>query len=520
MKYGLAYATKRAHCIAPVVAMWQRRAMNPEGVVICVGIDEGDWDCEQAAKAAGVMVVAGHEKNCVAAWNEAALYLSKQARVDQLLAISDDFVPPHHWDAALDDLLAENGNTRKGVIHVNDGGDGRLCTLPVIGSERYRRFGFLYYPGYESMFCDTELTARAQLDGVLIDGRHLLFEHLHPVNGKRPTDAVDKKHASQERWDRGKKLFNDRLMVGFPPHSESKDVPAVMADRYCASLQVTADDVCLQGTIEALFASGVRSFAFNVPLHHWDGSEVSKDDQDAIERAAAFAVQKGAYFVRVWKDSLAPFWFPGMSRQQLETGYRNSCLDRLRKLGFLHHLIVDGDEVWMPGTMAAVDYNVRWYGPNTLAVRGVPMLGLPAVAVEGAHDRILVYIGPDERWKCTRSPFTPTLDVELFGVLHFSGVRRTREEIVQKMKLSGHYDDKDYHFDEWIEKVLPNLRPGMRNVHMFKDGSLWPLTREVTDAEWAAVPAMVKPMLLRERPIVQTVDQPDRKAWALGEVKK
>jgi hypothetical protein len=87
------------------------------------------------------------------------------------------------------------------------------------------------------------------------------------------------------------------------------------------------------------------------------------------------------------------------------------------------------------------------------------------------------------------------------------------------MKLSGHYDDKDYHFDEWIERVLPNLRPGMRNVHMFKDGSLWPLTREVTEAEWAAVPDVVKPMLLRERPIVQTVDQPDKKAWALGEVK-
>jgi hypothetical protein len=483
----------------------------------CLGIDEGDLDCAQAAKNAGVPTVSSSMKNCVGAWNVAAAYLAPN--VDQIIAVSDDFIPPWHWDVALDAVLAENRFTRKAVLHVHDGGDGTLCTLPIVGVERYQRFGYLYFPGYESMFCDTELTARAVLDECLIDARHLLFEHMHPVNGKRPADSIDQKHASQERWDRGKKLFNDRLSKGFPPNAASSDVPPVRAERYCALLQVTRDDVCLEGTCDALYSSGVRSFMFCVPSQHWDGSEVPESDRQQVYRVAQWLVEHGAWFVRVCVDSLAPLWFPGMSRMQLETNYRNFCLDRLRQIGFKHHLIVDGDEVWLPGTMAAVDYNVRWFSPGTLAVQGVPMLGLPAVAVEGAKDRILVYIGPGERWKFTRSPFNPTLDVDLFGILHFSAVRRSRDEIVKKMRMSGHYDDKDYRFEKWIADVLPNLRPGMTNVHMFKDGSLWPLTREVTDAEWASVPDSVKPLLLRERPVVQEVDRPDEKKWKLGEVK-
>ena len=493
MKYGLAYPTKRAHCIPQVVKMWEDRAADKSRVKWCIGADRGDDVVNQSAYKLLLTVAIGGT-NYVQAANAACAWLAK-CGVDYLIVVSDDFIPPNHWDAALDAVIAENGNTTSAVIHVSDGGSNDLCTIPIVGINRYWRFGYMYHPSYESMFCDTELTARAQLDCSLVDARHLLFEHLHPVNKKRPTDAVDEVHASPERYEKGKAIFQQRMAIGFPPDSEPTDVPPVLADRYCASLQVTRDDVCLQGVVEALFRDGVRNFQFNVPKHHWDGSPVPESDHQQVKDIAGKLLAMGAWFVRVNVDSLAPFFWPGISRGKMETHYRNYCLDRLRRVGFHHQLIVDGDELFMPGALAAVDYNVRWLHPTTAALRGVPLAGLPAVAVEGAEDRILVYMGPEDHWKDVRSPYNPTLDIGVFGVLHFSAVRKTREEIAAKMRKSGHYDDAEYHFDDWIANKLPALKPGMVNVHMYRDGSLWPLARELKTEEWAAIPESVKPLL-------------------------
>jgi hypothetical protein len=500
--------------------MWEDRAGDKSRVKWCIGIDHGDKQTLEAALGGCSLrthVAIGGD-NYVLAANAACRKLD-QLDVDYIIVVSDDFIPPHNWDMALDRVIAENDNTRKAVIHVNDGGEGTLCTLPIVGVERYRRFGWMFYPGYESLFSDTELTARAQLDQVLVDARHLLFEHLHPVNGKRPADEVDKKHASQSRWDSGKRMFQSRLAVGFPPMKCHHDRPPVLADRYVASLMVCRDDVCLEGVVAALLRDGVRNFAFNVPKHHWDGSETPEEDKQVIRDIAYGLLRHGAWWVRVYEDSLAPFFFPGQERWRLETHYRNHSLERLRNLGFQHQLIVDGDELFLQGAMAALDYNVRWHNPTTAALRGIPLVGLPAVAVDGATDRITCYIGPGETWRDIRSPHKPTLDVGMFGILHFSAVRRTRDELIAKMRGSGHYDDKDYDFEGWIKDVLPNMKPGMKNVHMYKDGSLWPLTRLLHDHEWQSVPDCVRPLIYREPQVVQTVDETDKKAWALGEVK-
>jgi hypothetical protein len=170
----------------------------------------------------------------------------------------------------------------------------------------------------------------------------------------------------------------------------------------------------------------------------------------------------------------------------------------LRGVGFAHQLIVDGDEIFLPGGLAAVDWSVRALQPETAAVRGLPLIGLPAVAVAGATDRILCYIGPNDTWREVRSPFLKIQDIPSIGVLHLSAVRRSRAELVAKMRKSGHYDDERYNFERWIKDVLPNLEPGMKNVHMYLDGSLWPLTRELNPTEWQAIPSNLKPFVWRK----------------------
>jgi len=498
MRFGMAYATRRPQCIAECVNMWTDRAYRPDRVQWCVGVDVGDSETAGEAARLG-MDVSGEpgSPSAVRAWNAACHAMMFRDPPDALLAISDDFVPPHRWDVGLEEAILRSGRTDY-VVHVHDGGEGTLCTLPVVSAERYRVFGFFYHPGYESMFCDTELTARAFLDGSLIDARHLLFEHMHPCQSKRPKDGVDAEHSSQARWDTGKALFTKRMLAGFPRVGvEVEDLPA-RTERYCASLQVTRDDICLKSTVHRLLLDGVRNFAFNCPKQHWDGSTVSKSDSDQVIDIAKFLVDHGGHYVRVFQDNLAPFFFPGCSRAQLETNYRNSCLDRLRGLGFGEQLIIDGDEILLPRALAQVDWYVRWFNPTTAALHGVPVAGLPGVAIDGATDRILVYMGSRDKWRDVRSPHHPTMDIARAGVLHLSAVRRSVEEIVAKMRKSGHYDDPEYHFEDWIERVLPALAPGQTNVHMYQDGSLWPRTREFTDDEWQAIPAELQPLMWRK----------------------
>lgn len=498
VKISLLYATRRPHCVASVVNMWDSRAGlgQPE---IVIAVDDNDAASQaQALPRAHKLVAVRQPHNCVHAWNDAAMASTGEL----LVVISDDFIPPYNWDVALLSALLEARAALKRddlVLLVNDGLERTLCTLPVLTRQRFDRFGYVFFPGYESMFCDTELTARAQLDSVLVDARHILFEHLHHNAGRRAADAVDAVQASQDRWDSGKKLFGQRLADGFPPAGRPYDVPVHRLNRYVASIQVTRDDFCLLETCQRLLWDGVRNFAFNVPTTHWDGSKVSEEDKQQVLAIAEKLTQGGAQWVRVFYDSLADLFWPGMSRAKLETVYRNGCLTRLRRAGFEHLLVIDGDELFLPGALASVDRYVRWFGPSSLTVDAVPVLGLPGVPVGGTSGRetILCYVDHREKFKDVRSPENLALWLNRNCVIHFSAVRRTREEIITKMRRSGHYDDPDYHFEHWIEHVLPALAPGQNNVHMYKDGGLWPHTREFTAEEWQAIPSRLHPYLWR-----------------------
>ena len=61
-------------------------------------------------------------------------------------------------------------------------------------------------------------TARPQRqpehDEVIVDARHLLFEHRHHTMQKRPKDLVDEAHSSDTRWRTGEALFNLRRSAG------------------------------------------------------------------------------------------------------------------------------------------------------------------------------------------------------------------------------------------------------------------------------------------------------------------
>jgi hypothetical protein len=117
----------------------------------------------------------------------------------------------------------------------------------------------------------------------------------------------------------------------------------------------------------------------------------------------------------------------------------------------------------------------------------IPVVGLPGLPVGNALDIITVYIGKG-LFKDCRSPDSNYPIMNLNGVIHFTATRKTMQDIIDKHKDSGHYDDPDYDFDNWIKNILPRIHVGMKNVHMYKKYQIWPFVRKFSNWELYMIP--------------------------------
>jgi glycosyltransferase involved in cell wall biosynthesis len=488
--------------IHDVVRRWRQSAVDASGLEIVVAADGGDEaSLAAAAQVAGVepnvKVVAQPDPpfNAVRGWNKAAAASTGKV----LIVASDDFYPPPKWDHKLLSLPFPSWPDREFVIHVNDGYVRNLCTMPILTRRRYERLGYIYYPAYESVFCDTELTEKAKMDGVLINALHLTFEHKHPDCHKRQADEVDAVHNSSGRWSRGEMLFNFRKKRGFPTDDGPRASPPAKKtpksyEAYAAYVQCVKDDFCLFEVCQRVAEEGVKNFFFCVPDEYWSGTVVP--DSDKAEIAAIADKLRGlGVAVTVTPFATASFRAPERSRIMVETHLRNASLELIQRSGFKHVLILDGDELWMPGLLEKVDEVVRRGAPTAIGCRMVPVVGLPGYPINQAQDLITVYIKAGERFLNCRSPAGSTLILDINGVIHFTACRRTMAEIIRKHLDSGHGDDPEYDMVNWVKNVLPHVRPGMKNVHMYKKYQIWPEVRNWTLEELEHIPTSIWPYL-------------------------
>ena len=191
------------------------------------------------------------------------------------------------------------------------------------------------------------------------------------------------------------------------------------------------------------------------------------------------------------------------TRIDTETRLRNDALAWIRAAGFVHILIVDGDELWLPGTLPLIDSIVA-QGVPAISCRMVPVCGLPGCPVDQAQDLAVVYIGGACQFKACRTPVVKQFIIQSPRIIHFTGTRRTMEEIIEKHRVSGHYDDKEYDFEGWLEHILPNIKPGFTRtwpngtvgVHMYQPYNPWPRFRDWRPEEYAAIPEKLRSYLV------------------------
>lgn len=133
----------------------------------------------------------------VAAINNAA----KQCTGDIIIVISDDFEPIPNWDL---EILKVVEGKEDWILKTQDGTQPWIITLPIMDRKYYQRFGYVYYPEYEHMFCDSQLTHVADLLGRKLTSS-LLFKHNHYSVGGIQKDQTSLK--ADKTWDHGKEIY-------------------------------------------------------------------------------------------------------------------------------------------------------------------------------------------------------------------------------------------------------------------------------------------------------------------------
>jgi hypothetical protein len=211
IRFSLLHPSRgRLERAAAAITEWAAGRSGDHAVEHILSIDTDDdvAGYRRVAIAHGVELVANPNRSVVDAANAAA----RVATGDVLIVVSDDFGCPEAWDRALAGVL---GDRRDVAVLVHDGVEGRIMTLPILGRVLYERLGYVYHPGYVSMFCDDDLTHTAAAMGRLVDARQLVFPHRHYSTGQVPPDATYVRQNSNAAWWHGWRMLEKRRAGGF-----------------------------------------------------------------------------------------------------------------------------------------------------------------------------------------------------------------------------------------------------------------------------------------------------------------
>jgi hypothetical protein len=127
--------------------------------------------------------VYGHSKSKIHAVNRDMDILHLD--YDIILLASDDMIPQvQGYDSIISKTMLENYPDTDGILFFNDGyRKDELNTLCILGRKYYERFGYIYYPGYKSLFADNEFMQVGYLLNKQKYFDECIIKHEHPDNG-------------------------------------------------------------------------------------------------------------------------------------------------------------------------------------------------------------------------------------------------------------------------------------------------------------------------------------------------
>lgn len=183
---------------------------HTKDVELIVSIDESDPEKAHYksayASVSNARVIIRDNRSAVDAINNAA----KESRGDILIVVSDDTGCIRNWDQ----IISSATQGRKDfILKTFDGVQKWIITMPVLDRAYYERFGYIYYPEYTHMFCDTELTHVADITKKVIWRNDIEIKHLHYSVTKQPRDHVYERNDST--FKHGQNIYIQRFKNSF-----------------------------------------------------------------------------------------------------------------------------------------------------------------------------------------------------------------------------------------------------------------------------------------------------------------
>lgn len=176
-------------------------------IELIVSVDENDPQLNRYAEIySSDKLIISSNRSAVDAINAAA----REAKGDILIVVSDDSDCPRNWGNKIIDAV---GNRRDWIMKVNDGIQRWVITMPIMDRVYYSRFGYIYFPEYQHMFCDTELSHVADLLKRRITRDDFSFPHRHYSVTRTGKDEVSRK--ADATWEQGKQLYLKRVKESF-----------------------------------------------------------------------------------------------------------------------------------------------------------------------------------------------------------------------------------------------------------------------------------------------------------------
>lgn len=163
-----------------------------------------------------VLICINEERECaVDAWNTAGSIATGRF----LITAADDMFPPPHWDTELLKVIPSLDGEY--MIEVKSGTSPaddewmRVQLHSFITRPYYERIGNFFYPEYVGYYADVDATEMARMHGVMIDARHLTFQHRHWIGTNVPQDEVYMRQASDANTQLGMSILGSRRANGF-----------------------------------------------------------------------------------------------------------------------------------------------------------------------------------------------------------------------------------------------------------------------------------------------------------------
>jgi hypothetical protein len=132
-----------------------------------------------------------------------------------LLLMSDDMLPRKKgFDKIIYDDMNHNFPDYDGCLNYNthtEAFKNRTMVLTVMGKKYYDRFNYIYYPGYQSIYCDNEQTDVAIKLNKLVDIDNRIISH----EWNSVKDDLRKHTESGEFRNHDSALYHSRKANGF-----------------------------------------------------------------------------------------------------------------------------------------------------------------------------------------------------------------------------------------------------------------------------------------------------------------